>query len=240
MDKSAKFPLAPMPLIELKRVTKEYRLGRTTVHALRGIDLVFGRGEFTALWGPSGSGKSSLLNLVGLVDVPTAGSVILDGRDTAGLDDGERAELRNRRIGIVFQSFNLISVLTALENVMLPLTLAGVPSADARKAALLRLEQVCLDAQARQRPDQLSGGQRQRVAIARALVTNPLVVIADEPTANLDAGTGHQIIELMRSLNRTQSVTFLFSTHDPRLLDAVDRLVRISDGRIVSEKEAAA
>jgi putative ABC transport system ATP-binding protein len=240
MDKSAKFPLAPMPLIELKRVTKEYRLGRTTVHALRGIDLVFGRGEFTALWGPSGSGKSSLLNLVGLVDVPTAGSVILDGRDTAGLDDGERAELRNRRIGIVFQSFNLISVLTALENVMLPLTLAGVPSADARKAALLRLEQVGLDAQARQRPDQLSGGQRQRVAIARALVTNPLVVIADEPTANLDAGTGHQIIELMRSLNRTQSVTFLFSTHDPRLLDAVDRLVRISDGRIVSEKEAAA
>jgi len=240
MDKSAKFPLAPMPLIELKRVTKEYRLGRTTVHALRGIDLVFGRGEFTALWGPSGSGKSSLLNLVGLVDVPTAGSVILDGRDTAGLDDGERAELRNRRIGIVFQSFNLISVLTALENVMLPLTLAGVPSAEARKAALLRLEQVGLDAQARQRPDQLSGGQRQRVAIARALVTNPLVVIADEPTANLDAGTGHQIIELMRSLNRTQSVTFLFSTHDPRLLDAVDRLVRISDGRIVSEKEAAA
>ena len=240
MDKSAKFPLAPMPLIELKRVTKEYRLGRTTVHALRGIDLVFGRGEFTALWGPSGSGKSSLLNLVGLVDVPTAGSVILDGRDTAGLDDGERAELRNRRIGIVFQSFNLISVLTALENVMLPLTLAGVPSAEARKAALLRLEQVGLDAQARQRPDQLSGGQRQRVAIARALVPNPLVVIADEPTANLDAGTGHQIIELMRSLNRTQSVTFLFSTHDPRLLDAVDRRVRISDGRIVSEKEAAA
>jgi putative ABC transport system ATP-binding protein len=229
-----------MPLIELKRVTKEYRLGRTTVHALRGIDLVFGRGEFTALWGPSGSGKSSLLNLVGLVDVPTAGSVILDGRDTAGLDDGERAELRNRRIGIVFQSFNLISVLTALENVMLPLTLAGVPSAEARKAALLRLEQVGLDAQARQRPDQLSGGQRQRVAIARALVPNPLVVIADEPTANLDAGTGHQIIELMRSLNRTQSVTFLFSTHDPRLLDAVDRRVRISDGRIVSEKEAAA
>ena len=240
MDTPAKFPPAPLPLIELKRVTKEYRLGRTTVHALRGIDLAFSQGEFTALWGPSGSGKSSLLNLVGLVDVPTAGSVILDGRDTAGLDDGDRAELRNRQIGIVFQSFNLISVLTALENVMLPLTLAGVSSADARKAALLRLEQVGLVGQARQRPDQLSGGQRQRVAIARALVTDPLVVIADEPTANLDAATGHQIIELMRSLNRTQSVTFLFSTHDPRLLDAVDRLVRISDGRIVSEKEAAA
>ncbi len=240
MDTPAKLPPAPLPLIELKRVTKEYRLGRTTVHALRGIDLAFSQGEFTALWGPSGSGKSSLLNLVGLVDVPTAGSVILDGRDTAGLDDGDRAELRNRQIGIVFQSFNLISVLTALENVMLPLTLAGVSSADARKAALLRLEQVGLVGQARQRPDQLSGGQRQRVAIARALVTDPLVVIADEPTANLDAATGHQIIELMRSLNRTQSVTFLFSTHDPRLLDAVDRLVRISDGRIVSEKEAAA
>lgn len=229
-----------MPLIELRRVTKDYRLGRTAVHALRGIDLSFARGEFAALWGPSGSGKSSLLNLVGLVDVPTSGEVFLDGRNTAGLDDGQRADLRNRQIGIVFQSFNLISVLTALENVMLPLTLAGTPSAVARRAALVRLGQVGLEGQAHRRPDQLSGGQRQRVAIARALVTDPLVVIADEPTANLDAATGHQIIELMRSLNRTQSVTFVFSTHDPRLLDAVDRLVRLSDGLIVDAKEAAA
>lgn len=235
------FTPTAMSLIELKGITKNYRLGRTTVPALRGVDLTLERGEFAALWGPSGSGKSSLLNLIGLIDVPSAGAVLLDGRDTASLDDAARASLRNRHIGFVFQNFNLIPVLSALENVMLPLTLRGTPRRRAEPAARLRLQEVGLADLRHHRPDQLSGGQRQRVAIARALVTDPLIVIADEPTANLDAATGHQVIDLMRSLNRQQNVTFLFSTHDPRLLDAVDRLIRLADGRLeVAAKGAAA
>jgi putative ABC transport system ATP-binding protein len=224
-----------MSLISLNGIEKHYRLGDVQVPALRGVDLDIARGEFAALWGPSGSGKSSLLNIVGLIDMPSAGTIRLDGRDTAGLDDAGRAQLRNQGIGFVFQGFNLIPVLSALENVMLPLTIRGSASKQARAAAERRLEEVGLARLARHRPDQLSGGQRQRVAIARALVTDPLVVLADEPTANLDANTGQQVIALMRELNRNQGVTFLFSTHDPRLIDAVDRLVRLSDGHITPE-----
>jgi putative ABC transport system ATP-binding protein len=229
-----------MSLIELKNITKVYHLGRTAVPALRGIDLAIARGDFAALWGPSGSGKSSLLNLIGLIDVPTEGTVCLDGEDTAALNDKARAALRSRHIGFVFQSFNLIPVLSALENVMLPLTLRGTPRRRAEPAARLRLQEVGLVEFERHRPDQLSGGQRQRVAIARALVTEPLIVIADEPTANLDAETGHQVIELMRTLNRQQGVTFLFSTHDPRLLGSVDRLIRLADGRLEATEGVAA
>jgi putative ABC transport system ATP-binding protein len=229
-----------MSLIELKNITKDYHLGRTIVPALRGVDLTLERGEFSAIWGPSGSGKSSLLNLIGLIDVPTAGAICLDGHDTATLDDGARATLRNRNIGFVFQNFNLIPVLSALENVMLPLTLRGMSRRRSEPAARLCLQEVGLADFRDHRPDQLSGGQRQRVAIARALVTEPLIVIADEPTANLDAATGHQVIELMRILNRKQGVTFLFSTHDPRLLDSVDRLIRLVDGRLEIEKGVAA
>ncbi|HEX5126255.1 MAG TPA: ABC transporter ATP-binding protein [Rhodocyclaceae bacterium] len=226
-----------MSLISLQAVSKNYRLGNIEVPALRGVNLNIERGEFAALWGPSGSGKSSLLNLIGLVDMPSAGSVWLDDHDTAGLDDDQRAELRNHAIGFVFQGFNLIPVLSALENVMLPLTIRGVARKTAHAAATRRLAEVSLSDFAHHRPDQLSGGQRQRVAVARALVTDPLIVIADEPTANLDAKTGHQIIALMRDLNHRLKVTFLFSTHDPRLIDEVDRLIRLADGQIETVAE---
>jgi putative ABC transport system ATP-binding protein len=230
----------PKSLISLTTVSKHYQLGNIAVPALREVDLDIERGAFTALWGPSGSGKTSLLNLLGLVDMPNSGRVWLDGHDTAGLNDAERAELRNRAIGFVFQGFNLIPVLSALENVMLPLTIRGCARKAARLAAERRLAEVGLADFAHHRPDQLSGGQRQRVAIARALVTDPLIVIADEPTANLDAHTGHQVIALMRELNRDQGVTFLFSTHDPRLIDAVDSLIRLADGQIETSANSAA
>jgi putative ABC transport system ATP-binding protein len=238
---TAQLPIAnAMSLIELKAIAKTYYLGRTPVPALRGIDLALERGEFAALWGPSGSGKSSLLNLIGLIDVPTSGTIRIDECDAASLGDAERAALRNRKIGFVFQSFNLIAVLSALENVMLPLTLRGVGRRIAEPEARLRLQEVGLADFGNHRPDQLSGGQRQRVAVARALVTGPLIVIADEPTANLDAATGHQVIDLMRALNRRQGVTFLFSTHDSRLLDSADRLIGLVDGKLETVKGAAA
>jgi putative ABC transport system ATP-binding protein len=224
-----------MALIEMQGVSKNYALGATTVPALRGVDLAVERGEFTAVWGPSGSGKSSLLNLIGLIDMPCAGEIRLDGQSTRGLGDAARAELRNQAIGFVFQGFNLLPVLSAEENVMLPLTIRGVPGKSARASARERLAQVGLAEHTHHRPDQLSGGQRQRVAIARALVGDPMLVIADEPTANLDAATSQSVIALMRELNAAQGVTFLFSTHDPRLIDSVDRLIRLADGRIVME-----
>ncbi|MGC3962823.1 MAG: ABC transporter ATP-binding protein [Rhodocyclaceae bacterium] len=225
-----------MSLIEVQELHRTYRLGATDVPAVRGIDLSVDAGEFAALWGPSGSGKSTLLNLIGLIDRPSAGAVHIDGTATSGLDDAALATLRNQHIGFVFQAFNLVSVLTALENVMLPLIIAGRPTAEARAVATQRLTDVGLSALARHRPDQLSGGQRQRVAIARALVCDPLLVIADEPTANLDAHTGQQVIGLMRELNRRRGVTFLFSTHDSRLLEQVDRVVTLSDGVLVDDR----
>jgi putative ABC transport system ATP-binding protein len=228
-----------MPLIELESVQKIYRLGETEVHALRGIDLSVDEKEFVAVWGPSGSGKTSLLNLVGIIDEPTAGSVRLAGEEVAGLSENRKAELRNRHIGFIFQNFNLVPVLSALENVMLPLQIRGEPSRDVREKAMNRLEEVELADFQRHRPDKMSGGQRQRVAIARALVTDPDLVIADEPTANLDSETSHRIIELMRKLNDGQGTTFLFSTHDPRLLDQVKRLIRLEDGRITGEEMRA-
>ena len=228
-----------MPLIETREVRKAYRLGDFDVPALRGISLTVDHGEFTALWGPSGSGKSTLLNLLGLIDTPTSGHIILNGKDTADMGDAARAALRNERIGFVFQGFNLVPVLSALENVMLPLTIRGVSRHKARTAASRRLAEVGLTEHASHRPDQLSGGQRQRVAIARALVTDPLLVIADEPTANLDAATGLAVIAQMRQLNRQDGVTFLFSTHDPRLLGHLQRIVHLCDGQIVSAAESS-
>jgi putative ABC transport system ATP-binding protein len=220
--------------VELEAVEKVYRLGETRVHALQGVDLSLSEGEFVAIWGPSGSGKTSLLNLVGVIDDPTAGVVRIEGTEVSRLSENQKAELRNRHIGFIFQSFNLVPVLSALENVMLPLQIRG--GADARTKALRRLEEVGLADFVRHRPDKLSGGQRQRVAIARALVTGPGLVIADEPTANLDSETSHHIIELMRNLNEAEGTTFIFSTHDPRLLDQVKRLVRLEDGRIAGEE----
>ena len=222
-----------MPLIEIKDIKKDYLLGETVVHALRGVDLTIDRGEFVAIWGPSGSGKTTLLNLIGAIDDPSSGQLLIEDQDVARLSDNRRTELRNESIGFIFQGFNLIAVLSALENVMLPLQIKGKSFSVAKDRALSRLNELGLSDFVRHRPDKMSGGQQQRVAIARALVTNPSLVIADEPTANLDSDTSRSIIGLMRSLNEKEKTTFIFSTHDQRLLDRVGRLVRLEDGRII-------
>ena len=222
-----------MALIETMDIKKDYRLGETVVHALRGIDLRIDRGEFVAVWGPSGSGKTTLLNLIGAIDEPSEGKLFIEGQEVALLSDNKRTEMRNRSIGFIFQGFNLIPVLSALENVMLPLQIKGAPSVKAKEKALRHLDDVELSDCVHHRPDTMSGGQRQRVAIARALVADPSLVIADEPTANLDSDTSRKIIGLMRDLNEKGNTTFIFSTHDQRLLDQVGRLVRMEDGTIV-------
>ena len=222
-----------MALIETKDIKKNYLLGETVVHALRGVDLTIDRGEFVAIWGPSGSGKTTLLNLIGAIDEPSSGQLFIEDQEVALLSDNRRTELRNGSIGFIFQGFNLIPVLSAIENVMLPLQIKGASFSESRDRALSRLDEVGLSDFVRHRPDKMSGGQQQRVAIARALVANPSLVIADEPTANLDSDTSRSIIGLMRSLNEKEKTTFIFSTHDQRLLDRVGRLVRLEDGRII-------
>ncbi len=222
-----------MSLIEMRDIKKDYLLGETVVHALRGIHLDIRKGEFVAVWGPSGSGKTTLLNLIGAIDEPASGKLRINGQDIGLLSDNSRTELRNESIGFIFQGFNLVPVLSALENVMLPLQIKGSTSVEAKKKALDRLEEVELSSFVSHRPDKLSGGQQQRVAIARALVTNPSLIIADEPTANLDSDTSRKIISLMRDLNEREETTFIFSTHDQRLLDRVERLVRLEDGKIL-------
>ena len=222
-----------MALIETKDIKKDYLLGQTVVHALRGVNLTIDRGEFVAIWGPSGSGKTTLLNLIGAIDEPSSGQLFIEDQEVALLSDNRRTELRNGSIGFIFQGFNLIPVLSAVENVMLPLQIKGTSFSESRDRALSRLDEVGLSDFVRHRPDKMSGGQQQRVAIARALVANPSLVIADEPTANLDSDTSRSIIGLMRSLNEKEKTTFIFSTHDQRLLDRVGRLVRLEDGRII-------
>ncbi|MGA1792270.1 MAG: ABC transporter ATP-binding protein [bacterium] len=221
-----------MSLIEMVEVQKQYFLGETVVHALNGVSLNIDKGEFVGVWGPSGSGKTTLLNLIGAIDNPSSGEVHVNGHDVFRLTDDQRTELRNNAIGFIFQNFNLIPVLSALENVMLPLQLKGMPSMKARQKASELLEEVGLPDVLHQRPDKMSGGQRQRVAVARALVTAPSLVIADEPTANLDTDTSYRIIALMRHFNEEKNTTFIFSTHDQRLLGEVRRLVKLVDGRI--------
>ena len=222
-----------MALIEMEKIRKDYFLGETVVHALQGVDLQIDKGEFVAIWGPSGSGKTTLLNLIGAIDEPSTGDLVIAGREVRSLSDNQRSELRNDTIGFIFQGFNLIPVFSALENVMLPLQIKGVSSGEAKAKALNRLQEVGLGDLIRHRPFKMSGGQQQRVAIARALVNDPSLVIADEPTANLDSETARMIIALMRELNDKEETTFIFSTHDQRLLDQVKRLVRLEDGRIV-------
>jgi putative ABC transport system ATP-binding protein len=222
-----------MALIEMQNIKKDYFLGETVVHALQGIDLQIDKGEFIAIWGPSGSGKTTLLNLIGAIDEPSTGNLAIAGKEVRSLSDNQRSELRNETIGFIFQGFNLIPVLSALENVMLPLQIRGASLGEAKAKALSRLQEVGLSEVIRHRPAKMSGGQQQRVAIARALVNDPSLVIADEPTANLDSETARMIIGLMRELNEKEATTFIFSTHDQRLLDRVKRLVRLEDGRIV-------
>ena len=213
---------------------KQYRLGKTTVEAIRGITLAVSRGEFFAIAGPSGSGKTTLLNLIGCLDSPSSGEIEIEGEAVGKLKPSAHADLRARKIGFIFQTFNLIPVLTAYENVEYPLLL-GQRTADRRSRVETVLTQVGLADRARHRPTELSGGQQQRVAVARALVTDPAIVLADEPTANLDSKTGQEIIELMHRLNRERGTTFIFSTHDPRIMKAADRVVEISDGRLLTQ-----
>jgi putative ABC transport system ATP-binding protein len=222
-----------MSILEFRNVKKDYHLGETIVSALRSIDLTVNQADFAAVLGASGSGKTTLLNLAGAIDDPTEGEVSINGINISTLNDDQKAKLRNEKIGYIFQNFNLISVLTALENVMLSLQIRGGKSSTIKGEAKNRLAEVGLSDFVNHRPDKLSGGQRQRVAIARALVTRPLLILADEPTANLDHQTAQSIIDLMKELNEKENVTFVFSTHDQRLIDRVKRVVKIDDGKIV-------
>jgi putative ABC transport system ATP-binding protein len=228
-----------MSLISVRNVHKHYHLGRADAPALIDVSLDIEPGERVCLMGPSGSGKSTLLNLIGCIDSPTAGSVVIDGEDTSRLGDGRLSDFRNRRMGFIFQSFNLIPVLSVFENVEYPLLLQRVPSAPRRERVTELLKKVGLAELARRSPENLSGGQRQRVAIARALVARPQLVIADEPTASLDHATGSSIMQLMMDMNRTEGATLVFSTHDSSVSGYAGRVVKMLDGRIVPNGNAA-
>ena len=227
-------------IVELKQVIKDYPLGKTTVRAVRGVDLVIAKGEFTTIAGPSGSGKTTLLNLIGCVDVPSSGTVMVDGRSTSDLDDRGLTNLRLHKLGFIFQTFNLVQVLTVFQNVEFPLLLQGGLSAAQRRARVEEIvDKVSLTGQITQRPNELSGGQRQRVAIARALVTKPRIVLADEPTANLDSVTGQNIIDLMKQINSESHTTFIFSTHDNKVMQHADRIVQMVDGNLMKDAAPA-
>jgi putative ABC transport system ATP-binding protein len=220
------------PIVELEDVTKRYRQGAVEVAALRGLTLGVARAEFTALCGPSGSGKTTTLNLIGALDKPTSGSVKLEGSDLGPLSRRTLSRLRRDRIGFVFQAYNLIPVLTAYENAEIVLSLQGVEIPERRQRVMKLLADVGLEGLADRRPEELSGGQQQRVAIARAIASNPAVVLADEPTANVDSETAEKLLDIMERLNRDRGITFLFSTHDPRVMERARRVVRIVDGRV--------
>ncbi len=220
-------------VVEIKNVFKSYQLGSTEVQALSGLSLEIKRGEFAALIGPSGSGKTTLLNLVGCLDDADRGEILLEGISVSKLTENQKSELRNKKIGFIFQSFNLIPVLNVFENVEIPLTIRmNMSNEERRSCVLTALKDVGLETFVDNRPDQLSGGQRQRVAIARALVTQPSLILADEPTANLDSKTAHHIIDLMFELNQKRNMTFFFCTHDEKLMSRVQRIVKIKDGVI--------
>jgi putative ABC transport system ATP-binding protein len=225
------------PVVELKSVTKVYRQGAVDVHALRGLDLTVGKGEFVAICGPSGSGKTTTLNLVGALDKPTSGEVWLEGHNLNGLGRQELSRLRRDRIGFVFQAYNLIPVLTAYENAESVLALQGVSLAQRQDRVMTLLAQVGLKGMEHRRPHELSGGQQQRVAIVRAIAAEPAVILADEPTANVDSETADNLLEIMDQLNLEQGVTFIFSTHDRRVMDRARRLVRMVDGRVASDSD---
>jgi putative ABC transport system ATP-binding protein len=216
--------------INLKRT---YNGGKTPVKALRGVDLTVEEGEFLALVGPSGSGKTTLLHLIGGLDSPSEGKVLIEGRDITGLKSGALAVLRLKRIGFVFQEFNLIPVLTAFENVEYVMLLQGVREDERRERAHAILKEVGLEGMASRRPGELSGGQQQRVAVARAIVAEPAIVLADEPTANLDSVTEASLLDMMKLLNEEKGITFIFSTHDPEVMAKARRIVRLKDGAVV-------
>jgi putative ABC transport system ATP-binding protein len=235
---AARTPPSGDEVIRTRGLTRSFTMGSTTVHALRGIDLVIRRGEYVAIMGPSGSGKSTLMNLIGCLDTPTAGEYWLDGQPTAALAERELARIRNREIGFVFQTFNLLPRASALRNVELPLVYAQVPPVERRRRASEALRKVDLADRMQHRPNELSGGQRQRVSIARALVTNPALLLADEPTGNLDSKTSHEIMALFDALHR-DGHTIVVVTHERDIADHASRIVTIRDGLVASDEPHA-
>src|SRR5512136_2353581 len=221
-----------MEVTKVVNATRDFKIGEVETHALRGVNLTIDNGEFTALVGPSGSGKTTLLQLIGLLDLPTSGSVSINGKDASHLNRDQRADLRRWAIGFIFQFFALIPTLTAYENVEMPLLLNGHSAGERRSRVTELLEIVGLGDRGTSRPDQLSGGQQQRVAIARALAAKPSMILADEPTANLDTPNGQQVMETMTRLNKETGVTFIFATHDPRVIKYARRVITLRDGLI--------
>jgi putative ABC transport system ATP-binding protein len=224
-----------MPLIQVTDIARTYQQGSHEVQALRGVDLQIEPGEFVALMGPSGSGKTTLLNLIGGLDSPSAGTIKIEGTDISALSGSALADLRRDRVGFVFQAYNLVPVLSAVENAEMVLVLRGDDPTERRTKAMETLREVGLTGKENRRPAELSGGEQQRVAVARAITGEPALVLADEPTANLDSTTGTELIALMRTLNQDKGITFVFATHDPKVMEAADRVVRLVDGRIVSD-----
>jgi putative ABC transport system ATP-binding protein len=228
-----------MEVANLTDVTRIYKIGEVETRALQGVSLTIESGEFTSLVGPSGSGKTTLLQLIGCLDQPTAGKVVITGKETTGLSRNQRADLRKGTIGFVFQFFALIPTLTAYENVEMPLLLNGKNAAERKQRVMELLEAVDMTSHSHHRPDQLSGGQQQRVAVARALSTDPKLILADEPTANLDTENGEQVMDIMKRLNEETGTTFVFATHDPRVIKYAKRVVTLQDGLIVADSKNA-
>ena len=226
-----------MEVAKITDVKRTYKIGEVETHALQGVNLTIESGEFTALVGPSGSGKTTLLQLIGCLDQPTSGTIVINGHETTNLNRNKRADLRKGAIGFVFQFFALIPTLTAYENVEMPLLLNGKTPAERKQRVMELLEAIDMTDRAHHRPDQLSGGQQQRVAVARALSTNPKMILADEPTANLDTENGEQVMEIMKKLNEETGTTFVFATHDPRVIKYARRVVTLQDGLIVKDDQ---
>lgn len=226
-----------MEVIKIENVTRTFKTGKVETQALRGVSLSIESGEFTALVGPSGSGKTTLLQLIGCLDLPTSGQVLINGKDVSTLNRNQRADMRRGTIGFIFQFFALIPTLTAYENIEMPLLLNGHNAAERRQRIMQLLESIDLSDRANHRPDQLSGGEQQRVAVARALATKPALILADEPTANLDTPNGAQVMETMLRLNQETGVTFVFATHDPRVIKYARRVITLRDGVIVENNK---